>query len=95
MALERTEFARRLREIREEQRLTQEAAAGKVGIGLRQYVRWENATADPRISNIGKIEDALGVEPGRLVLETPAAASVEDLRRIEAKLDLLLKRLGS
>ena len=106
MALEKQEFARRLREAREHAGLSQEEAAKKIGVTLRSYGRWESTHkkdgAIPRGSRLDPIAEALNVDREYLMGPPPAPLGMGDndsgpsarLAVIEAKLDLLLAAAG-
>jgi transcriptional regulator with XRE-family HTH domain len=49
------------------QTMTQEQLAKKAGISAAALVRIENNQADPHVSTIRKLSDALGVEPRALL----------------------------
>lgn len=56
------EFAVKLRNEREEKRLSQQALADLIGVSVRAVIRWENATRFPTITNLGKLERTLGTK---------------------------------
>jgi transcriptional regulator with XRE-family HTH domain len=58
----------KLKRERYAQTMTQEQLAKKAGISAAALVRIENNQADPHVSTIRKLADALGVEP-RYLLE--------------------------
>lgn len=72
------EFGRRLREARESKwpKLTQEVAAQKVGVSLRQYQRWEHGEQIPPFERVGRIVEIIGVDISDLI--EPAGALTRD-----------------
>ena len=58
----------RLREVRESKLLTQVELAERAGLSEATIVRIEAAQHEPRISTIRRLAEALGVEPGELVV---------------------------
>jgi len=57
----------KLKRERYAQTMTQEQLAKKAGISAAALVRIENNQADPHVSTIRKLADALGVEPRSLL----------------------------
>jgi transcriptional regulator with XRE-family HTH domain len=57
----------KLKRERYAQTMTQEQLAKKAGISAAALVRIENNQADPHVSTIRKLADALGVEPRELL----------------------------
>jgi transcriptional regulator with XRE-family HTH domain len=57
----------KLKRERYAQTMTQEQLAKKAGISAAALVRIENNQADPHVSTIRKLADALGVEPRYLI----------------------------
>lgn len=104
VALQRAEFARRLIALREQHDppLTQEQAAELIGVDPRHYHRWESGTTNPYLSSIKKIADAYGIDQAQLIVDTTdplglgaggAPATLDDIARLETKLDLILAAL--
>lgn len=62
-----TDTATRIKEIRQERGLSQEAAARLAGISWATWQRTESGATSPDIETLKKIAKALGVEPGSLV----------------------------
>lgn len=94
------EFARRLRELREQHDppMNQEEAARFLDINTRHYTRMETAKISrPHIATLQKIADRYRVPVDRLIVETvpPARLTDDDLRRIEAKLDAVLELVAA
>ena len=56
------EFAVKLRNIREEKRLSQQALADLIGVSRESIVFWESAMRYPTITNLGKLERELGTK---------------------------------
>lgn len=61
MALRRERIAERLTEIREHNSLTQENAAAKVGVTLRQWQRWEAGESVPYPRNLDAVASRFGL----------------------------------
>jgi transcriptional regulator with XRE-family HTH domain len=60
-------FARRLRQAREERDWTQEDLADHVGLSVRYIGKIERRQASPTITVLGRLADALDIDPGDLV----------------------------
>jgi transcriptional regulator with XRE-family HTH domain len=88
----RDRVAARIRKIRDEHTLTQEEAAARAGVGLRQWQRWEHGKSQPYRSNIERLIREFGVSPADFY--EAATAGEDRLERIEAKLDRVLDALG-
>jgi transcriptional regulator with XRE-family HTH domain len=85
MALRQERVVETLIALRERHSLGQEDAARKIGIGLRQYQRWEAGESMPRASNLGRAALAYGVSPTIFYDdEELPASSVPQLDRMEA-----------
>jgi transcriptional regulator with XRE-family HTH domain len=63
MALRREKVMAELVRLREKQSLSQEEAARRIGIGLRQLQRWEAGESMPRATNLAQAALAYGVSP--------------------------------
>jgi len=62
-------LARNVRRLREAKGLSQGALAADAGIYQELVSRIENSAANPELDTLGKIADALGVEPRELFEE--------------------------
>jgi transcriptional regulator with XRE-family HTH domain len=60
-------LAVRLRQIRHERAWTQEELADRVGLSVRYIGQIERCQASPTVSVLGRLADALHVEPGELL----------------------------
>lgn len=60
-------IGRKIAQIRDVQKLSQEKLAGMAGMDTRQLGRIERAENNSSVSVIKKIADALGVEPGDIL----------------------------
>ena len=80
----------RLEELRRSHGLTQEQAAPKVGISLRQWQRWETGESEPTASNLARIAQAFGIAVSELL---GLSGEPFQMDRIEGKLDDLIDRL--
>lgn len=60
-------FGERLRAARESRKLTQEQAAEKAGVSVRQWLRYERGETDPKLENVYRFAELLGVDPKVLV----------------------------
>lgn len=61
------ETAARLRAIRAERNLTQEALAAMAKAGMKAYGRWERGETEPRASHIANICNALAISADYLI----------------------------
>lgn len=59
--LDMAQLKDRLKELREQRKITQTRLAELIGVKPRVYNRWENGDATPHWESIVKIADALGV----------------------------------
>lgn len=57
----------RIRELRDERRLSQDALAKQLGVSTNTVSRWETATYKPSISDVQKIADYFGVKLSSLL----------------------------
>lgn len=80
----------RLEDLRRSQGLTQEQAAQKVGVTVRQWQRLETGDSDPRAGTLAKIAGAFGISINELI---GLRGSESQMDRIEGKLDDLVDRL--
>lgn len=79
-------FAIKLTELRRQHGESKEAAAKRIGVGLRQYVRWtSDDPTTPRISSITRVAEAYGMTPGEFLawMDDENATLNDRLRRIE------------
>lgn len=83
---EQTRVAQRLARLREAHALTQEAAAARAGVTLRQWQRWESGASEPYARNIAKISDEFKIPLAELVGSETSVASETQLDRIEGLL---------
>ena len=61
------DMAANLRRLRQEQRHTQEELAERAGLSVRYVGAIERADVSASVTVLGRIADALGVEPAELV----------------------------
>lgn len=96
LAERETEIASRLAGLRRAHGLSQEGAAHKAGVSLRQWQRWETGESEPRNSTLNRVADKFDVAVGELLDEQlPTADFAAQLERIEAKLDTILERTAT
>lgn len=69
-----SEFAQRLRLLREARQLTQVRLAELIEVDPRAYNRWERGTIAPQLDTLIKIADVLQVSLDELVGRTPASS---------------------
>lgn len=69
--LDMSEFAERLRLLRESRQLTQVRLAELIGVDPRAYNRWERGTIAPQLDTLVKIADVLQVSLDELVGRKP------------------------
>lgn len=84
MALRRERIAARLGELRERDSLTQEQAAARVGVTLRQWQRWEYGESVPYPRNMDQIATKFGISVVEFFDEELPAHHV-----LEARVELL------
>ncbi len=65
-------LAANLRRLRQAQDLTQEELADRAGLSARYIGAVERGDASARITIVGRIAEALGVEPAELIRKTGA-----------------------
>lgn len=101
MARRRREEARRIgariAELREHHHWTQPAAAERARVSLRTYQTWEAGDATPRWHNYERLAKAFGVTVDEIISAAPVGSAngvAEQLSRIEAKLDAVLRAVG-
>lgn len=86
-------FAQRLGQLRAARSLSQEEAAERIGVSLRQYARWEAGDALPRAPMLRAIAAAFDSTPSALIgLEAPDAA-MEVLMSIASTLERIERAL--
>ena len=64
-------FSERLKTLRKEQNVTQEALIKAVGLSVTQYQRYEAETSNPTLPQLEKLADFFGVSIDYLVGRTP------------------------
>lgn len=90
MALRQEKVMATLVALREKHSLSQEEAARRIGIGGRQYQRWESGQSMPRPANLGRAALAYG-ESVTVFYDEDEEPSTTQLDRLEAKVDRLLE----
>jgi transcriptional regulator with XRE-family HTH domain len=90
MALRNRAMGRRIAELRETRRLSQPAAADKVGVSLRAYQKWE-AGGGIRYPNLERLADTFGAR----VEDITGQDSTPDPFRTSSQLDRLEDLAGS
>jgi transcriptional regulator with XRE-family HTH domain len=93
MALRQEKVSARLTELRERHGLSQEDAARKVGITVRQWQRWETGESMPYPRNLDAVASSFGVTVSGFFDEASPVIENSQLDRIEGKLDELLGML--
>jgi transcriptional regulator with XRE-family HTH domain len=93
MALRRERIAERLGELRERDSLTQEQAAAKVGVTLRQWQRWEAGESVPYPRNLDAVASRFGITVAEFF--DPEEGAVDRVTVLEAKVDELEKKLDA
>lgn len=97
MALQRSEFVKRLRQAREVAGYTQQQAADKLGVSIKTYNRWEalNNGAYPRQSKFDDLSELFDVP--REYLQGPAPqleqTRLEDIERLGRENNIMLRAL--
>ena len=74
MGLDMSEFAQRLRLLRESRQLTQVRLAELIEVDARAYNRWERGTIAPQLDTLIRIADVLQVSLDELVGRKPISA---------------------
>lgn len=64
--MDKSQFGRKLRELRTRAGLSQAALAESLGVPQSAISQWESGIHSPAVTDIPTIADALGVEPGEL-----------------------------
>jgi transcriptional regulator with XRE-family HTH domain len=90
MAAEESRVAGRLVRLRKEHALTQEAAAARAGVTLRQWQRWEAGAGEPRAGSMQKLVDAFSIDPSDFYEPSAQEEAATQLDRVERKLEALL-----
>ena len=70
-----------IRRTREEKGISQEKLAEYVGVSRQAVSKWEKGLALPTAENIGRIEQALGLEEGTLSISIPVAEEAPEEKR--------------
>lgn len=99
MATEEHSVSARLSRLRGQMVLTQEQAASRAGVTLRQWQRWEAGVSEPRASNLTRLSEEFQVPLSELVGQKPPApeqmdALEERLDRIERHLEIIARLMG-
>jgi transcriptional regulator with XRE-family HTH domain len=87
MAIRKERIAARLLELRERENLTQEQAAARVGVTMRQWQRWEAGESVPYSRNLDQIAERFEItvgeffEPSGDGARLDVVSSLDDLRR--------------
>lgn len=87
MALRREKIAQRLGELRESNALTQEQAAAKVGVTLRQWQRWEAGESVPYPRNMDVVASKFGLSVSEFFDDEPLGGTRTAL--LEARVEEL------
>ena len=96
VALDSHDFAARLIELRDEHNLSKEAAAQRLGVSHRHYIRWEQGQIEPRRSSLDRVAAGYGITVSELIasVEDRSSTLADRLDRIEQALFLLLQDRG-
>lgn len=79
-----------IRQVREEKGISQEKLAEYVGVSRQAVSKWEKGLTLPTAENIGRIEQALGLEEGTLSTPLPSAEEPEGKQKSRTVLWVLL-----
>lgn len=82
LAIRKETVVRKLTEIREAHDLTQERAAAKVGVTVRQWQRWESGASVPYARNISAIAECFDISENEFFDKTPERPETPDLSRV-------------
>lgn len=95
MALRKERVAERLSDLRERGALSQEQAAAKVGVTLRQWQRWEAGESVPYPRNLDSVASAFGISVAEFFDEPQVVVTpdVRQLDRIQADVDDMRAKL--
>jgi len=88
-------FGPRLKALRRQANLTQQALADRLGVGQQTVREWERGDKRPLLERIPRLAEVLGVAPGRLFPdgENPAADRVDETLPPEASIEARLARI--
>ncbi len=88
-------FGPRLKALRRQANLTQQALADRLGVGQQTVREWERGDKRPLLERIPRLAEVLGVSPGRLFPdgESPTPDRVEDTLPPEASVEARLARI--
>jgi len=78
------QFHEHLKQLREIKKLTQEQFAGLIGIAKTTYIGYEKGDREPRLSELKKMAEVLGMTISQLCMET-------DSRNVEEGLVLMFQ----
>ncbi len=95
MALRRERIAERLTELREQHSLTQENAAARVGVTLRQWQRWEAGESVPYPRNLDSIASKFGLSVAEFFDETENGTVRNELAALRAEVTELRAGLAA
>jgi transcriptional regulator with XRE-family HTH domain len=83
------EFHDNLKRLREAKGLTQAQVAEAMGSAKNTYIGYEKGTREPRLSELKKLADVLGVDLGKLCLEGSEAGLTGVLKYTLARAEML------
>lgn len=67
-----------LRQLREQAVLTQAEVAEKIGVSVTTISHWETGSKRPRVGNIRKLAETLGITPQDVLAAVNQTVSVQD-----------------
>lgn len=82
----------RIRQLRQAQGMSQEELSFKAGISAAHLGQIERAVKKPTVDTIGKLAEALKVEPAELFLDRPVSPGAQSATR--NKIDALLSSMS-
>jgi len=95
MALRREKIAARLAELREQHSLTQEQAAARTGVTLRQWQRWEYGESIPYPRNLDAIASKFGLSVAEFFDETENGILKDEVTALRAEVTELRAGLAA
>lgn len=94
MALHPEAVQARIAKLREDSGLTQEQAAAKAGVTLRQWQRWEAGQSMPYPRNLSVIAEQFGIDVQEFFTASPNGGKPATVQELSDKVDQLSALVG-